>query len=169
MPNILNLQTRLIKRIENSGLNVTVHYPPVRDVAAGSSPGAAPVNPLTGDTTPAGVFPTDPVGYLPTVTLKCLWMDALTGREATDVAHTELRKVHAAGWVVGATSMARVLVSEAALDAANPYAGTVFDGASHVEHLGARFKVLQITPITAGFAMPVSYHVWLVGERINQG
>ena len=167
MPSLSNINLRMKKRIEDSGLTISVVYPVARPAASGSSPGSLPVNPLTGPAPADGVFISDPAGYQTSVTLKCLWLDALTGREATDVVHTEVRKVLQAGWVVGATCMARVLVSEAALDPTNPYAGTKLDAADHVVFRGARFRIMQITPIGAGFGPPTTYHVWLVGERIN--
>lgn len=167
MLSLTSINQKVKARIEQSGLTLTVVYPPVRPVASGASPGTLPVNPLTGPAPADGVFITDPAGFQATVTLKCLWLDALTGREATDVVHTEVRNPLQAGWAAGATAMARVLVEEAALDATNPYAGTKLDAADHVEFRGARFRIMQITPVGASFGPPTTYHVWLVGERVN--
>lgn len=167
MPSIANVNARVKARIEGSGLTLRVVYPAVRPVATGSSPGALPVRPLTGPAPTDGVFVAEPAGYQTAVTLKCLWLDALTGREATDVVHTEPRKAFPGGWVVGATSMARVLVEEAALDPTNPYAGTHLDSCEYVEFRGARFKVVQVTPVGASFGPPITYHVWLAGHRAS--
>lgn len=159
MPSLTNIHARVTKRIDESELTLTVVYPPVRPVASGTSPGTAPVNPLSGPATTEVVFPTDPTGYKASVTMPCLWLDALSS------SRTGIRSAVQTGWLEGATAMARVLARDCAVDVTNAEAGTVFDAADHVVFNGTRYRVLQTTPIGASFGMPISYHVWLLGIR----
>lgn len=160
MPNLTRINERVTARIDGSSLTLTVVYPPIRPVAAGTSPGVAPVNPLSGPAATEVVFPAEPTGYKTNVTVKCLWLDALSSSSPDGT-----RRVLQGGWVDGATAMARVLARDVAVDTTNPEAGTIFDAADHVVFLGTRYRVLQVTPVGASFGPPVSYHVWLVGIR----
>jgi hypothetical protein len=68
------------------------------------------------------------------------------------------------GWYADAEAVARVLVEDAALDATNPGAGTVFDGAADVTFMGQSYRVLAVRPIGSSFRLAVSYYVWLKGS-----
>lgn len=162
MTAISNLNSKLIKRIEDSGLTLSVVYPAARQVVTGVAPGAAPINPLTGSSTPT-VFPAQAIPSKPAVTLKCLWYDLPSG---LSLATGDEKRDHISiGVVEGATALARVLVKEAATDKAKPYGITVFSDAEEVNYQGLRFEIIQVTPMGSGRGLPVSYHCWLKGTK----
>jgi hypothetical protein len=92
--------------------------------------------------------------------MPCLWLDALAAALTPD-----RRAQTAVALVAGATALARVRVSDAALDADAPYGDTVFTGCLHVESNGRRYRVLAVEPIAAGHYAPHTYAVWLVGAE----
>ena len=152
-------------RILASAHQLAIVYPAVRTVATGVAPGPAPTSPLIPQEPASTVLTPDPTGYLPSVTMPCLWFDMATGTELSDMPSHEKRTFEQLGWTEAASALARVLVSDAALNTSNPYAGTRFDKADHVEHNNQRFYVLQVIPISASFNLPESYYVWLSSTK----
>jgi hypothetical protein len=152
---------RLTAWIRASGLTLTVHYPAPRAVVPTTgpvtTPVVAPVSPLTGPKPVQTVFPAAVTPAKPAVTLSCLWLDT------TVLGPKDMTRVTRLGWVEGATALARVLVADAALDAAVPTGHTVFTGAEVVEFHGMRYRVLAVEPVGASFRAPLTYHVWLTG------
>lgn len=165
MPSSANVNSRIIARIQESGQSFTVVYPAARPVATGTAPGSMPISPLTGADDAEVVFKTEPTPYQSSLTLKCLWHDVATTDELSDRTSAEKYQFEQLGWVRGATALARVLVSEAALDITNPYAGTKLDASDHIMYYGRRFRVLQTSIMGSGLGTPVSYHVWLEGNQ----
>lgn len=165
MANSANVNARVIDRIVHSGKTLTIVYPAVRPVATGTSPGTGPTSPLTGASTTDVIFEGEPTPYQPSVIVKCLWADMATSSEMTDRPSTDRYIYNQLGWVRDATAVARVLVSETALDPTNPYAGTKFDAADHILYQSRRYRVVQVVPIEASFGIPVSYYVWLTGNQ----
>ena len=162
MPTLTNINAKLTKRIEDSGLTLSVVYPAARQVVTGVAPGAAPVNPLTGSSTPT-VFPAEPIPIKPAVTLKCLWYDLPSGLSLS--TGDEKRDHLQIGYVEGATALARVLVKEAAIDVDKPYGTNVFSDAEEVNYQGLKFEIVQVTPMGSGRGLPISYHCWLKGTK----
>lgn len=165
MPSSANVNARIIARIENAGHTLTIVYPATRPVATGVSPGVGPVSPLTGPAAVDAVFEPDPTPYQPDVTVQCLWTDMATGSQMTDNPSVDKFRYNQLGWVRDASALARVLISETALDPTNPYAGTKFDAADHIVYQNRRYRVLQVNPIEASFGTPVSYYVWVTGNQ----
>lgn len=160
-----NIDVQIIKRIENSPHEVTFVLPAPRPVATGIAPGTAPLSPFTGTDPATGVFVAEPAPYGPSTTVKCLWYDVPTGRELNDRT-LEPILMGKIGWVMGATALARVLVSEIANDTDQPYEGTKIDKAEHAEFRGRRYKIVQVVPFSSGLYVPVTYHVWLSGGSV---
>lgn len=157
------IDAAVIARIQSSPLTITLVYAAASTVPTGAAPAAAPANPLTGAQEAVVI---DPAAATETTEdLACLWMDVATGAELSDRTNPEAIRFAQVGWVAEATALARVLVSEAALDTTNPYKGTKFDKAVRVEHFGQRYRVLQVVPFGSGSKLPVTYHVWLVGNK----
>lgn len=153
------LNARLLERIATSELSLTVQYPAARATASGSSPGPAPVNPLTGTNPAPTVFPAAVTPAKPAVTLKCLWLDVTTQIPAP--LNKEARVIEAVGWIDGLQAVARVAVSDAAIDATDPLGDTVFTDCLKVVFQGHDYKVLTVKPLSASFRMPVTYYVGL--------
>lgn len=153
------LNAALVDRIRSSVHTLTVIYPVARPVMAGTPPVAsAPLSPLTGPAITQVVFPTAAVPDRPSVTLRCLWLDSYTSR----MVNSEPIRRNRIGWREGATAVARVLVSDAALTS-DPWGDTVFTGAEIVEHGGHRYRVDAIDAVGSSFSAPLTYHVWLFG------
>ena len=149
-----NLVKRLLARIHESGLQLTVHYPEVRPVATGTTPSATgPVSPLTGPTPSTTVFPTAVTPEKDPVTIDCLWLDSYVGVGGTAADAIITNRV---GWVAGATALARVDIADAALEPDNYAGDTIFTAADHVEFQGRRYKVLAVEPVAASFRPPAT-------------
>lgn len=155
----------VVARIKASPLQLTLVYPPALPTAAGVSPGTAPLSPLTGEPDALEVVLTDAAPVSASETINCLWLDIATGGELTDRLSNEAIRYRSLGWISEATAVARVLVSDVALDSTNPYTGTKFDKVERVEHFNQRYRVLQVVPFGSGSKVPVTYHVWLVGNK----
>jgi hypothetical protein len=96
--------------------------------------------------------------------MPCLWLDTISLTSASRLGFgSDAVNFPAAGWVQGATAMARVLVDDAAVDPDDPSAGTKFDACEEVEFQGKRYRILQIDPISASFSLAYTYAVWLHG------
>lgn len=160
-----NIDRRVIKRIEDSPHEITFVMPVARPVAAGVSPGTAPVNPFTGANPTPTVFVTEPTPYAADVTVKCLWYDIPTGRELNDRT-LEPIILGQVGWVAGATALARVLVSDIADNVDEPYRKTKIDKAERAEFRNRRYSIVQVVPFSSGMHVPVTYHVWLSGGSV---
>ncbi len=167
MPSAENLQRKLLKRIDESALTMTVHYAPARpSVTPLGGTATAPLNPMTGTPpTRALVQPVPAAPDRPPVTMSCLWLDVAAARNATLTG--DRIQASLGGWVELATAQARVAVRDAALDTDNPWGRTVFDGADYVEAQGRRYKVIGVEPIGASFAHPATYAVWLLGSNLQ--
>ena len=165
MPNSANVNARILSRIENAGTTLDIVYPATRPIATGIAPGPAPVSPLTGPATVQHVFSGDVTPGQSSITIKCLWHDLATTNELRDRVGQEAYEFKQLGWVRDATALARVMVSEAALDTTNPYAGTKLDAADHVVYKTRRFRVLQVSVMGSSVGSPVSYYVWLTGNQ----
>lgn len=161
MPSAAGIALRMARRVAESPFSLTIHYPAKRATVVDTSPGAAPLRPLTG-TRPAPKLVTpaeEPDPTLPSVTMPCLWLDATRISDLTGTA----QRAKLQGWVAGAEVMATVLASDAAVVPELPEGDTKFDGADYVEKDGLRYLVLAVTPIGASFAPAHSYAVWLRG------
>jgi len=153
------LNQRLLDRIRESDLALVVHYPVAR-VAATTGPGdGTPVNPLTGTETLIP-FPDPVTPAKPDVTLPCLWLDSYLAVGRTSTSDWAVNRI---GWVAGATAVARVAITDAALDSDMPFGDTVFTGAESVEFQGRHYRVVSVQPIGSSFRTPVTYLVWLTG------
>jgi hypothetical protein len=104
---------------------------------------------------------TSPTTSAAPVTLPCLWLDSFGNLVLS--LQTERVKAGLSGWYASATAMARVLVSDAALDPDDPWGDTVFTGADYVEHSGHRYQVVAVDGLGASMGPPVTYYVWLRG------
>jgi hypothetical protein len=168
VPSAENLKRRLLARIDDSALALTVHYAPARPSATPTGGTAtAPLNPLTGaPPTHTLVQGAAPAPAAPPVTMPCLWLDVAAARNAT-LDEDRVRMNMLAGWAATATAQARVAVRDAALDPDAPWGGTVFDGAAYVEAQGRRYRVLGVEPIGASFADAYTYAVWLQGATLQ--
>lgn len=155
------IQRRLLERIRTSGLTLTVVYPPSRPALVGSTPTSAPLSPFTGPNPVQDVVDATPVPAKASVSLSCLWLDAY-GSPSQSALSDQIRTLRV-GWYAGATALARVAVSDAAIDPAKPLDDTVFTGADHVEFQGSKFRLVSVQPVGAGFYAPYTYYVWLVG------
>ena len=154
------LEGRLLARIKESSLSLSVHYPPARPAATGASPGAAPLSPLTGPRPTTSVYPGPETPSKPSKTLKCLWYPS------TDFLPHRLRFTpNGTGWAANADAFAQVMVSEAALDPDDPFGDTVFTACERVEYQGHRYRVLAVQPVSAGHRQPATMYVWLVGAQ----
>lgn len=153
-------QQLLLARIAESEVQLSVHYAPARPPAAGSSPSATrPANPLTGTIAPPKAIQPALEPAKPAVTMNCLWLDTASVGELTRGATHQDEK----GWLRGADALARVAISDAAVDPDQPNGATVFDDCEHVERDGRRFRVLKVEPVGPSFAAPCTYSVWLTG------
>lgn len=158
-----NLSLRLLARIDESDLELTVSYPPPRPAVVATSPGAAPQSPLTGARPTQVVFPTPATPAKPPVTMRCLWYDAT--RSVNTAVSADRRVMSAVGWVAGADALAQVKVADAALDPADYLGKTAFSGAEAVTFGGHRYRVLGTQPVGAGHRRPTTYYVWLQGAE----
>lgn len=154
------LKAALAARIKNSGVLLTVHYPPVREGVTGTAPLSRPLNPL-GSPETLSTTPADPEASQQPVEMPCLWLDAYS------LAMGSRRTTNAFGMVEGAVAMARVLATDCLKDPDDPSQGTVFDGCEVVECGGRRYRVLATEPISASFYAPHSYAVWLGGAVLQ--
>lgn len=156
-----SVRRAVLTRIKKSGQTITIVYPPTRPVAVGASPASSLVSPFTGPRPTTVVVQPDPTPAKASVTVACLWLDTY----ASVVQALNVDKIRAlnVGWIEGATALARVSVTDAALDASKPHGDTIFTGAERVEHDGNRFRVLSVQPIGASFYPPYTYYVWLSG------
>lgn len=155
------INARLTARIDKSGLTLTVNYPPDRPIATGTAPGAEPTSPLTGPAPTQEIFPTAETPSQTSVTLKCLWLD-LVGGVVAGLGKDRIAW-ESAGWMQDAEAVARVKVSDAALDVTDPYGDTVFTGATSVTFNLHEYRVLGVKPVGPSFCPPITYYVWLVG------
>jgi hypothetical protein len=155
------VEAGVIQRIQNSALSLTVHFPPERNVVSGEAPLSRPLNPFLGPLEepeyelPSGVPSADPV------TMRCLFYDTLS----IAGARSEHRDYGIGVYVAEAEAVARVLVSDAVSGSIVSGAGTVFDGCDYVECRGKQYQVRKVEPVAAGFRVPVTLHVWLVGDQ----
>lgn len=163
MPTSANVNKRLLSRIANAGTTFDVVYPPTRPIVVGAAPGPAPASPLTGPAPVQHVFSGDVTPGQASLTVKCLWHDIASS--LGDSIGDEQYRFKQLGWVRDATALARVMVSEVALDPTNPYAGTKLDAADHVVYHTRRFRVLQVSVMGSSVGTPVSYYVWLTGNQ----
>jgi len=159
------IDAAIITRITNSPQRLTLVYPAALPTATGIAPGTAPLSPLTGSPVTQQVVNPAPTPIGADLTVNCLWLDSATGGELSDRLSEEALQFKRAGWLAEATALARVLVSDVAIDPDNPYGGTEFDRVERVEHFGQRYRVLQVVPFGSGSKIPVTYHVWLVGNK----
>ncbi len=157
-----SLKMQLAARIRSSKVTLGVSYPELRAATAIPVPTTAPVSPLTGPKTTSTLIPVDVTPAKPTVTgIPCLWLDSIVNSmRQSERINTELQ----VGWKQGADAMARVLIEDTALDAAAPYAGTVFDGADVIVAQGREWKLVAVEPIGHSFSEPFTYAVWLRGS-----
>lgn len=147
------LQQRLLTRIANSPHRMVLVFP-----AAKAAVTSTPVNPF-GPTPTTVAVPAATTPIKPPVTIACLWADgAKPGDLAAPSEQVMRREV---GWYAEATSVARVLLSDVAVVAGNPWGPTLFDQVHHIEFGGKQYEVVQVTPVSAGHLVPVSYAVWL--------
>lgn len=153
------LNRQLAQRITDSPHTLVVVYPPARPVVTGTAPTTTPLNPLTGPAPTLTVFPTAPTPERPNFSIKCLWLDSFQNATSSTSRFT----VNRVGWLAGADALARVLVADAALNAAAPWQDTVFTAAEHVEFQGRRYRVVAVQPLMNSFTAPLTYHVWLTG------
>jgi len=156
------VRTRILKRIEDSPLTITVNYPPARTPVTGASPATAPSSPLTDDPETHAAIATAPTPGKPAVTLRCIWVDGFGTSVGTDSKLFGL-DIGATGWVAGADALARVSVVDAAVLATDPYGDTVFTDAEYVGFKTRRYRVLSVHPVGASFVEPYTYYVWLKG------
>jgi hypothetical protein len=158
------LDARLRRLVETSPHELTVVYPPVQRTATGVSPGTAPLSPLTGRPPDAVVFEDEPTPSQASVTVPCLWYDSFTS--VTSALSADQIKINRIGWHAGASTLACVLIDDAAVDATDASGLTVFDAASHVEHRGHRYRILAWEPVSRGWSEhPLVYWVWLAGAK----
>ena len=154
MPSVDNLQRALKARIAASVHTLTVVYPPARQAVDGASPGPAPLNPFLGAPPPTPhIAPDTAPTVAPNVTVKCLWLDGQT----VSASQRHQAVVERMGWYADADAVARVLAS----DVVTAPGQTCLDACDHVEHGGRHYVVLNVAPLGASFAEPVSYTVWL--------
>lgn len=164
MPAAIHVSAGIRKRITSSGLILTVQYPPAKVPVTTIVPSpSGPVNPLSG---PRPVQKAVEVATLPSrppVTIPCLWMSLRSSTSQTMAGMEAIRKLDPIGWVEGSEALARVLVSDAARDASDPYGDTVFTDCEAVLFAGHRYRVLGVHPASASFRVPDTYVVWLSG------
>lgn len=156
------LDKRLEQRILTSPLSLVVHFPPPRQVATGTSPGTAPVSPLTRPGPTPAVFPITAAPSRDPVTLKCLWYSAYEG--AVGSARRNSWDRLSATWVAEADSLARVLCSDAEVTSGMSFGDSIFTTCSHVEFQGKQYKVVGVHPVTSGWKEAKTLHVWLKGD-----
>lgn len=154
----------VLARIKSSAHTITVTYPPVRVAVTTGDPSVPPLAPLTGPAKVEAVRPATTTSVKPAVTINCLWYD---NSSAVLNAPKERRVFEPVGWRQDAQALARVAVSDAALDAAKPYDGTIFDACDTVQHFGQVYRVLQVTQAENGSNLPATYYVWLT-SRLGQ-
>jgi hypothetical protein len=162
------MNAALTKRIQTSQRTLTIHYPPVKTAATGIAPGAAPLKPLTGDPPPQLFIDTSTeTPVKPSKTMPCLWSDSfhtIKTRTSTALAKSN-REFGSIGWVEGAEALARVLLTDAAVDPNDLNGPTVFSEILYLESAGRRYKVLGEDRISKGFTDAISCYVWLMGAE----
>lgn len=142
------VKARLAARIAESAITLAIYKTPAASGTAG--PTTRPASPLA---------PAAPAAAPAVVkTMQCLWLDAVT---LAMTVGSDQRQANALGLVQGATAMARVTVTDAALDPTDPAGGTHFDAADYVESAGKQYRVLQVEPISGAFYAAHTYAVWL--------
>ena len=161
MPSATNINAAVVQRIRDSGLQLTVVYPPARAAATGTAPGPSPVSPLTGPAPAYEVIDAAPTPAKASVTVACLWLDASVGVDST--LHQNRVSQLDGVWLEGAQARARVVVADVLETATDAYGDTIFTGCDHVLYQGHRYKVLSVQPVGASFAPPATLYVWLVG------
>lgn len=162
MPSATNVQARKTARIRASAHTVTLVFPPAFVAATvPSTPGAQPASPLTGAKPVNTLVPPAPATPIaPPLTVPCLWYDTPTAPTATAMQQ-DARVYRGVAWRAGAHALAEVLVADVAVNPLAPYGATQFDNVQHLEHAGQTYRVLEVRPVGAAFAAPVSYFVWL--------
>lgn len=155
------LDERMAARIAESPYSLIVHFPVVRQVATGSSPGTAPISPLTrpGPTAAFELTPGTPSAA--PVTMKCLWYSAYGGSASSSIRNEWDRGFSA--WVAGADALARVRTVDAGVAEGESYGTSVFSRCEAVEFEDKRYRVIGVYPVTAGWKRPATLHVWLAG------
>jgi hypothetical protein len=162
MPPYNRVKARILDRIATSAVTLTVHYPPARPAVSGSTATTTtPLSPLTGTRPEPTLVPATVTPERAAVTVSCLWLDVAAQQNIT-FGH-DLTRMGLLGWVQGATAQARVAIADCALDADDPYSGTIFDGCEVVVANGRRYRVLGVEPIGPSFQAPYTYAVWLAG------
>ena len=151
------VHSRLAARIASSPHQITVHYPPVRVGATGVVPFTQPASPLTRAPVPSTVPTPDTVGGVPDLTVQCLWYDRDALRTLPKFVQDGI------GWTEDVEAAARVLATDVALDATNPWGGTKLDTAEYVQYNGYRYRIKTIKPISASFLVATTYAVLLTG------
>lgn len=151
------LQARIIARIKGSPHRLTLHFPPAPAAVV-----ATPANPF-GPTGTATAIPAATTPSFPDKVVHCLWADGVNAGDLASRAEQIMRRE--VGWYAEATVVARVLVSEVAIDATKPYGATWLDRVQRVSFGGKTYEIVQYTPVSAGFLVPVSYAVWLKGAQ----
>jgi hypothetical protein len=149
---------RVERMIANSPLTLTVHYPPNAPAPSSTTVAGRPASPLTGTLKAETVLTPAAAPSQPPVTMQCLWYDLLYVAASRGKAIETVLAL-----VPGAQVLARVRVADAALDPDTPAGKNVFEASDHVEHLGARYRVLDVRPVAAGILPPHTYYVWLTG------
>lgn len=170
MPTAIHVSAGIRKRITGSGMVLTVTYPPARVPATGTSPSpTGPVNPLSGPKPVLKAVQTVTLPGKPPVTVPCLWMSLRTAAAQSMAGIEAIKKVDPLGWIEGSEALARVLVSDTALETntetgnLDPYGRTVFTDCEAILFAGHRYRVLAVRPASAAFRVPDTYIVWLSG------
>jgi hypothetical protein len=151
MPNTTQIAAAIRARIAASPIELVVVYPTVRPVVVSTSPGAAPVSPLTG-VAPAPAVGSTETPSAPNVTVRCLWVDAARAEDYRAGAHIP----SAAGWQEHEVALARVDSRDVELGGGL----TVFDGADHIECRGKWYRISRVAPEGPSFSAPYTYTAW---------
>lgn len=153
------LHAGITRRIRASAHTLDVYYQPVRQVPVSPPMSGPPANLLSGTRVPDTLFPpTVETTRPPVLGVQCLWQDLQRITNQRDrIAYEDV------GWVEGAHAYVRVLAEDVLLDPTAPYTDTVFEGLAYVVHDNKRYVRLQTDPVSASFADPFSYQLWLRG------
>lgn len=156
MPNTGRVVDRVLNRIAKSEYRLTVHYPAVKDGPTGQGPITQPVSPLIRfSAPPVGTPVQEPDTVQPAVSMKCLFLDALSLGQFQQ----ERVIVGAGPWSRETTGLARVSGSDCELDGGR----TVFDGSAYVTVGDDRYKVLGVRKVSASGSRQGTYYVYLTG------
>lgn len=153
------LRAGITNRIRASAHTLDVYYQPVRQVPVSPPMSGPPANLLSGRRVPDTLVPAALATDRPPVLgVQCLWQDLQRITNQRDrIAFEEV------GWVETAHAYVRVLAADVLLDPTAPYTATVFDGMAYIIHDGKRYTRAQADPVSASFADPFSYQLWLRG------